>query len=46
MGDEYEIPTINTVSWKLTGLTPQDLPEAIKQAQQEINEVESVLFPS
>ena len=46
MNPDDEIPKINPSSWDLTGLTPQDLPEAIKQAQNEIKEIESVLFPS
>ncbi len=46
MSEEDEIPTINPVSWELTGLTKDDLPEAIKKAQDEIKEIESVLFPS
>lgn len=46
MSEEDEIPTINPASWVLTGLTKSDLPEAIKQAQGEIKEIESALFPS
>ena len=45
MNDD-EIPRINPASWELTGLSKKDLPEAIKQAQSEISEIESVLFPS
>lgn len=46
MSEEDEIPKIDPRSWELTGLSKNDLPEAIKQAQKEISEVESVLFPS
>lgn len=46
MDEDDEIPLINPISWELTGLTPEDLPEAIKKAQKEIREIESVLFPS
>lgn len=46
MSPEDEIPMINALSWELTGLTKDDLPEAIKKAQNEIHEIESVLFPS
>lgn len=46
MDPDDEIPMINPSSWELTGLTPKDLPEAIKQAQKEIKEIETVLFPS
>ena len=45
MNDDIDIPMINPISWELTGLTKQDLPEAIKQAQKEISEIEAVLFP-
>lgn len=44
--EDDEIPMINPISWELTGLTKNDLPEAIKEAQEEINEIESVLFPN
>ena len=44
--NEDDIPMINPISWELTGLSKNDLPEAIKQAQEEINEIESVLFPT
>ena len=44
--NEDDIPMINPISWELTGLSKNDLPEAIKQAQEEINEIESVLFPA
>jgi len=43
--NEDDIPMINPISWELTGLSKNDLPEAIKQAQEEIEEIESVLFP-
>lgn len=46
MSGDDEIPMINPVSWELTGLSRDDLPAAIKKAQQEIKEIESVLFPS
>ena len=46
MSEEDEIPKIDPKSWEATGLTKDVLPEAIKQAQKEINEIESVLFPS
>ena len=46
MDENDEIPRINPLSWELTGLSKDDLPDAIKQAQQEIKEIESVLFPS
>jgi len=46
MSAEDEIPKIDPRSWELTGLSKDDLPEAIKQAQKEISEIESVLFPS
>lgn len=46
MNDEDEIPSINSKSWELTGLSKDDLPDAIKKAQEEITEIESVLFPS
>lgn len=45
MSEDDEIPMINPISWKLTGLSKEDLPEAIKKAQEEIKEIESVLFP-
>ena len=44
--NEDDIPMINPISWELTGLSKNDLPEAIKQAQEEIKEIESVLFPA
>jgi len=46
MSEDDEIPMINPISWELTGLTKNDLPEAIKKAQNEIKEIESVLFPT
>lgn len=46
MSEEDEIPRINPKSWTLTGLSKDDLPDAIKKAQEEITEIESVLFPS
>jgi len=46
MSEDDEIPMINPLSWELTGLTKDDLPEAIKKAQDEIKEIESVLFPA
>lgn len=46
MSEDDEIPMINPISWELTGLSKEDLPEAIKQAQNEIKEIESVLFPT
>ena len=46
MNEEDEIPMINPVSWELTGVSKSDLPDAIKKAQKEITEIESVLFPS
>lgn len=46
MSEEDEIPMINPISWELTGLSKADLPDAIKIAQEEIKEIESVLFPS
>lgn len=46
MSEDDEIPMINPASWELTGLSKEDLPEAIKKAQNEIKEIESVLFPS
>lgn len=46
MSNEDEIPSINPKSWALTGLSKDDLPDAIKKAQEEITEIESVLFPS
>ena len=46
MSEDDEIPRINPISWKLTGLSKDILPEAIKEAQDEITEIESVLFPS
>lgn len=46
MSEDDEIPRINPMSWELTGLSKDDLPEAIKIAQEEIKEIESVLFPS
>ena len=46
MSEDDEIPMINPISWELTGLSKEDLPEAIKKAQEEIKEIESVLFPS
>lgn len=45
MSEDDEIPMINPMSWELTGLSKEDLPEAIKEAQEEIKEIESVLFP-
>lgn len=44
--NEDDIPMINPLSWELTGLTKNDLPAAIKEAQEEISEIEAVLFPS
>lgn len=46
MSEDDEIPKINPISWELTGLSKNDLPEAIKTAQEEIKEIESVLFPN
>lgn len=46
MSEDDEIPRINPISWKLTGLSKDILPDAIKEAQEEITEIESVLFPS
>jgi putative nucleotidyltransferase with HDIG domain len=46
MDEDDEIPTINPASWVLAGIAAEDLPEAIKKAQEEIKDVESVLFPS
>ena len=46
MSEDDEIPRIDPKSWELTGLTKSILPEAIKEAQDEIKEIESVLFPS
>ena len=46
MSPDDEIPKINPLSWKLTGLSKEDVVDAIKLAQNEINEVESVLFPA
>lgn len=46
MSDEYEIPKISPLSWELTGLTENVLPDAITEAQEEIREIEAVLFPS
>ena len=46
MSEDDEIPRINNISWELTGLTKDDLPEAIKKAQEEIKEIESILFPA
>jgi putative nucleotidyltransferase with HDIG domain len=46
MSEEDEIPRIDPRSWEVTGLSKNDLPDAIKQAQKEITEIESVLFPS
>jgi len=46
MSEDDEIPMIDPKSWELTGLSKDDLPEAIKKAQDEIKEIESVLFPS
>ena len=45
MDPNDEIPLINSESWELTGLSKADLPQAIEEAQKEIQEVESVLFP-
>ena len=44
MSEDDEIPMIDPLSWELTGLSKDDLPEAIKKAQKEIKEIESVLF--
>lgn len=46
MSPDDEIPMINALSWELTGLSKDDLPEAIKTAQKEIQEIESALFSS
>ncbi len=46
MSEDDEIPMIDPLSWELTGLSKNDLPGAIKKAQQEIKEIESVLFSS
>lgn len=46
MNEDDEIPMINPISWELTGLSIADLPDAIKEAQEEIKEIEAVLFPS
>ncbi len=46
MSEDDEIPRINNISWELTGLSKDDLPDAIKKAQEEIKEIESVLFPA
>ena len=45
MDPDDEIPLINSESWELTGLSKSDLPQAIEEAQKEIQEVEAVLFP-
>ena len=44
VNENDEIPMIDPLSWELTGLSKADLPEAIKKAQKEIKEIESVLF--
>ena len=46
MNEDDEIPMISPISWELTGLSKKDLPDAIKTAQEEIKEIEAVLFPS
>ncbi|MFK5914220.1 MAG: HDOD domain-containing protein [Woeseiaceae bacterium] len=46
MSEDDEIPLISPLSWELTGLSQADLPDAIHKAQEEISEIESVLFPS
>lgn len=46
MSEDDEVPKIDPISWELTGLSKSDLPDAIKKAQKEISEIESVLFPS
>lgn len=46
MSPDDEIPKIHPISWELTGLSKDDLTEAIKTAQSEINEIESALFPA
>lgn len=45
MNEDDEIPIIHPASWKRAGLTKTDLPDAIEKAQEEIKEVEAVLFP-
>ncbi len=44
VSEDDEIPMIHPLSWELTGLTKDDLPPAIKEAQEEIGEIEAVLF--
>ena len=46
MDPDDEIPKIDPISWELTGLSKEDLTESIKMAQNEIGEIEAVLFPS
>ncbi len=46
MDEDDEIPRIDPQSWEMTGLSKADLPEAIEKAQQEIQEIEAVLFPA
>lgn len=45
MDPEDEIPQINPDSWALAGLSKEDLPQAIEASQEEIKEVEAILFP-
>lgn len=46
MNEDDEIPMIQPSSWESAGVSKADLPDAIKQAQKEIKEIESVLFPA
>jgi putative nucleotidyltransferase with HDIG domain len=43
--NDDEIPLIHPSSWELTGLSRSDIGPAIKKAQEEIREIETVLFP-
>lgn len=43
--DNDEDPLFNPASWELAGITKDVLPEAIKKSQEEIKEIETVLFP-
>lgn len=39
------IPRIHPLAWEMAGICENDLPMAMKMAQEEISEIEAVLFP-
>lgn len=43
--DEIELPHIEESSWQVTGLSRDVLPKLMREAQDEIKEIESIFFP-